>query len=66
MATFNCNGIDDLMLSMAEIAAIPESVQDDANVGPISRGVVGTKIKRQRLRRAPDGRDARQYKAHKK
>ena len=29
MATFNCNGIDDLMLSMAEIAAVPESVQDE-------------------------------------
>lgn len=29
MATFNCNGIDDLMLSMAEIAAVPEGIQDE-------------------------------------
>ena len=29
MATFDCNGIDDLMLSMAEIAAVPEDVQDE-------------------------------------
>lgn len=29
MATFSCDGIDDLMLSMAEIAEIPSSVQDE-------------------------------------
>lgn len=29
MATFDCNGIDDLMLSMAEIAAVPEDIQDE-------------------------------------
>lgn len=29
MATFNCNGIDDLMLSMAEVAAVPEDIQDE-------------------------------------
>jgi HK97 gp10 family phage protein len=29
MATFDCKGIDDLMLSMAEIAAVPEDIQDE-------------------------------------
>lgn len=28
MAEFSCNGLDDLMLSMQEIAEIPEAVQD--------------------------------------
>ena len=28
MAEFSCNGLDDLMLSLQEIAAIPEEVQD--------------------------------------
>ena len=29
MAEFSCNGLDDLMLSLQEIAAIPEEVQDE-------------------------------------
>ena len=29
MAEFSCNGLDDLMLSLQEIAAIPEDVQDE-------------------------------------
>ena len=29
MAEFSCNGLDGLMLSMQEIAAIPEEVQDE-------------------------------------
>ena len=29
MAEFSCNGLDDLMLSFQEIAAIPEEVQDE-------------------------------------
>ena len=29
MAEFSCNGLDDLMLSLHEIAAIPEEVQDE-------------------------------------
>ena len=29
MAEFTCNGLDDLMLSLQEIAAIPEEVQDE-------------------------------------
>jgi HK97 gp10 family phage protein len=28
MAEFNCKGLDDLMLSMAEVAEIPDDVQD--------------------------------------
>lgn len=29
MAEFSCNGLDELMLSLQEIAAIPEDVQDE-------------------------------------
>ena len=29
MAEFSCNGLDDLMLSLQEIAAIPEEVQEE-------------------------------------
>lgn len=29
MATFECEGLDDLALSMAEIAEIPDAIQDD-------------------------------------
>lgn len=29
MATLNCNGLDDLILSMKEIAEIPQEVQDE-------------------------------------
>ena len=29
MAEFSCNGLDELMLSLQEIAAIPEEVQDE-------------------------------------